>query len=52
MSYTDYLKEQFVKTGEVNKDNWEDLYPEWLCQLEDEELDTYADEWKKLTNNK
>ena len=45
---SDYLKGQFVKTGEVNKEDWEDLYPEWLNQLEDEQLDVFAEEWKQL----
>ena len=45
-TFTDYLKAQFVETGEVNKEDWEDLYPEWLNQLEDEQLDVFAEEWK------
>ena len=52
MTFTDYLKEQFVQTGEVHKDNWEDLYPEWLNQLEDEDLDKMAEEWETIKNNK
>ncbi len=46
-TYTDYLKEKFVQEGEVHKDNFEDLFPEWRYQLEDEEMDKYAEEWKK-----
>ena len=46
-TYTDYLKEIFVQEGEVHKDNFEDLFPEWRYQLEDEEMDKYAEEWKK-----
>ena len=45
-TFTDYLKEQFIETGEVNKENFEDLFPEWRYQLEDEEMDKYAEEWK------
>ena len=46
-TFTDYLKEQFIKTGECIKDNFEDLYPIWREELDDEQLDEFANEWSK-----
>ena len=46
MTYTDYLKDQFIKTGECIKDNFEDLYPAWKEELDDSELDEFANEWR------
>ena len=47
-SYTDYLKQKFIETGEVNKENFEDLFPEWRYQLEDEEMDKFAIDWANI----
>ena len=44
-TYTDFLKEQFIKTGECIKDNFEELYPQWRNELEDSELDEFAYQW-------
>ena len=44
-TFTDYLEDQFIKTGECIKDNFEDLYPAWKEELDDEELDKFAIEW-------
>ena len=46
-TYTDFLKSKFIETGEVMKDNFEDLWPTWRDELEDEEMDKFAEEWKK-----
>jgi len=48
MTFTDYLKEQFIKTGECIKDNFEEKYPTWRNELEDEELDKYAINWANM----
>jgi len=51
-TYTDFLKEQFIKTGECIKDNFEEKYPEWRNELEDSELDEFAYQWFKMRLDK
>ena len=51
-SYTDYLKEKFIAEGEVMKDNFEDLWPEWRSQLEDGDMDKFAYEWALMVFDK
>ena len=46
MTYTDYIKEQFIKTGECIKDNFEEKYPTWREELDDSKLDEFANEWR------
>ena len=46
MTYTDYLKQKFIKTGECIKDNFEEKYPTWREELDDSELDEFANEWR------
>ena len=48
MTFTDYLKDQFIKTGECIKDNFEELYPTWREQLEDEDLNKFAIDWANM----
>ena len=52
MTFTDYLKDQFIKTGECIKDNFEDLYPAWKNELDDDELNKFANEWTNKQSEK
>ena len=47
MQFTNYLEQEFIKTGECIKDNFEDKYPTWKEELDDDELNKFANEWKK-----
>ena len=47
MQFTEYLEQEFIKTGECIKDNFEDKYPTWREELDDDELNKFANEWKK-----
>ena len=47
MQFTNYLEQEFIKTGECIKDNFEDKYPPWKEELDDDELNKFANEWKK-----
>ena len=47
MQFTEYLEQEFIKTGECIKDNFEDKYPTWKEELDDDELNKFANEWKK-----
>ena len=47
MQFTNYLEQEFIKTGECIKDNFEDKYPTWREELDDDELNKFANEWKK-----
>ena len=47
MQFTNYLEQEFIKTGECIKDNFEELYPTWKEELDDDELNKFANEWKK-----
>ena len=47
MQFTNYLEQEFIKTGECIKDNFEEKYPTWKEELDDDELNKFANEWKK-----
>ena len=47
MQFTNYLEQEFIKTGECIKDNFEEKYPTWREELDDDELNKFANEWKK-----
>ena len=49
MQFTEYLEQEFIKTGECIKDNFEELYPTWKEELDDDELNKFANEWKLTT---
>ena len=44
-TFTDFLKEQFIKEGEVDKEHFEGLWDIWYCDLEEEDLDKFAIDW-------
>ena len=48
-TFTDFLKEQFIGEGRVTKENFQELYYEWYSELEDKELDKFANQWKRET---
>jgi len=46
-SFTDYLKNEFINGSMVKKDNFEELWEVWREELDDDELNKFANEWKK-----
>ena len=50
--FSEYLKEQFIKEGEVIKDNFQELWEDWRGQLDDEDLDKYAEDWRMQDESK
>jgi hypothetical protein len=45
-SFTDYLKNEFINGSMVKKDNFEELWEVWKEELDDDELNKLANEWK------
>lgn len=52
MTFTDFLKEKFVKEGEVIKENFPEAYYDWFVELEDKQLDEYVEQWRIAENTK
>ena len=48
-SFTDYLKNEFINGSMVKKDNFEELWEVWREELDDDELNKFANEWKLTT---
>lgn len=50
ISFEEYLQEEFYKEREfggvgITKDNCEDLFVDWLCDLDPQEFIDYAEKW-------
>ena len=45
-SFTDYLKNEFINGSMVKKDNFEELWEVWKEELDDDELNKFANAWK------
>lgn len=52
MTFSNYLKEQFIKEGEVKKENFQEEYNIWYMELEDKSLDNLAESWRIQENTK
>jgi len=45
MNFSDYLKEQHMSTTRGTDDTYPELFMDWWCELELEDLDKLAEGW-------